>query len=210
MLPFFVLFVHSSSFFFYFPRHTANHECPRPLVDKIWTSIVQQERRNIRNQSFAAVSASLSRKVEVVGKLSSLSLKVRKAMFISSLVSQSSFCLFKVFPVDTVVELLEGVSFDMQSSNGEWVPQLLLGCGVSCSALFDFYHHLFVAEENRPKKLHYSAPLRYVIERWHREESDDFRAKRLPFVVDDVIVRLEELGADAAPELAKWKALSLK
>ncbi len=69
--------------------------------------------------------------------------------------------------MDTIAELLEGVAFDMQTS-GEWVPQLLIGCGVSCSSLFDLYHHLFVSEEARAKKLHYSAPLRFVVERWHQ------------------------------------------
>ncbi len=35
-----------------------------------------------------------------------------------------------------------------------------------------------------------------------------FRSKRLPFVIDDIIVRLEECGSEASQEVVKWKALN--
>ncbi len=172
--------------------YTANHECPRNLVDKIWQSMIQQERRTMRNQSFAAVSAALARKVEHVTKLSSLSLKV--------------------FPVDSVCEMLEQVAFEMGASS-EWVPQLMLSCGVSFNSVYDLYHHFLVSEDDRAKKLHYSAPLRYIVEKWRQEAAhsneSQFRTKRLPFAVEDVILRLEECGgADSAQEVAKWKQLA--
>jgi nuclear pore complex protein Nup155 len=171
--------------------YTANHECPRNLVDKIWQSMIVQERRLMRNQGFAAVSAALSRKVEHVARLSSLSLKV--------------------FPVDSVCEMLEQVAFEMGSSS-EWVPQLMLSCGVSFNSLYDLYHHLLVSEDDRAKKLHYSAPLRYIVEKWNQEalsNESQFRIKRLPFAVEDVILRLEECGGtEAAQEVAKWQKLA--
>ena len=182
--------------------YTANHECPRNLVDKIWQNIVQQERRNLRHQSYAAVTASLSRKVESVGKLSSLSLKV--------------------FPVDTICELLEQqISFELRGRegfDGTWVVQLLNRTGVTYNTLYDLYHHLLVSTDDRAKQVHYSVPLREVVERWmdqiaflspNSAEHGQFRTKRLPFTVDDIILRLQECP-EAKLEVAKWTALQDK
>jgi nuclear pore complex protein Nup155 len=175
--------------------YTANHECPRNLVDKIWRSIVQQERRNMRNMSFVAIAASLSRKVEHVGKLSSLSLKV--------------------FPVDTVCELLEQVSFELRQRegfDGTWVPVLFSNCGISFNTLYDLYHHLLVSTDDRAKQVHYSLPLRFIVEQWIASvstsgvPSTQIRTKRLPFAIDDIILRLEECP-EAKLELAKWVEL---
>ena len=166
--------------------YTANHECPRNLIDKIWHSIVQQERRLMRNQSFDAVVASLSRKVEHVAKLTSLSLKV--------------------FPVDTVCELLElEVSMDLatrQGYDGSWVAKLMSRCGVSFGTLYDLYHHFLTSTNDRPKQVHFSLPLRFIVD----SGLDSLSGKRLPFAIDSIILRLEECP-EARSELAQWTAI---
>lgn len=178
--------------------YTANHECPRNLVDKIWNNILNQERRQMRGQTFAAVTSSLSRKVELVAKSTSLSLKV--------------------FPIETVCELLEQVSFEMKGRegfNGTWVVQLLGACGVSLNTLFDLYHHFLVSTDDRSKHLHFSLPLRFVVESWIEAvtflpptsaEHVQFRTKRLPFLVDEIILRLEECP-EAKQEISRWQGL---
>lgn len=178
--------------------YTANHECPRNLVDKIWQNVVLLERRNIRTQRFSFIVASLSRKVEHVAKFSSLSLKV--------------------FPVDTIVELLESMSYEMRSKedfDAVWVPRLLWSCNVSFSTLYDIYHHLVVSSDHdRAKQLHYCVPLRFILERWidsmgtsglvsSNAEQVQFRTKRVPFAVDDIICRLEEFP-EAKREYDAW------
>ena len=160
--------------------YTANHECPRNLIDKIWQNIVQQERRAMRTQSFAALTASVSRKVEHVAKLTSLSLKV--------------------FPIDTVCELLEQFSYDLRTT---WVAKLLQHCGVSLSTLYDLYHHLLVSTDD--KEVHFSVPLRHIVESG-LAAGDALSGKRLPFGIDGIILRLEECP-EAKGELAKWEAL---
>lgn len=110
--------------------YTANHECPRALIEKIWSSIVQQERRFMAaSRSAPALVASVARKVEHVARLSSLSLKV--------------------FPVDVICEQLEQLSFDLlrgqEGFDPCWVTRLMLDVGVSHNTLFDLYHHLFAS-----------------------------------------------------------------
>ena len=140
----------------------------------------------MRTLSFAALTASVSRKVEHVAKLTSLSLKV--------------------FPIDTVCELLEQFSYDLRTRDGydaTWVAKLLQQCGVSLSTLYDLYHHLLVSTDD--KEVHFSVPLRYVVESG-LAAGDALSGKRLPFGIDGIILRLDECP-EAKGELAKWEAL---
>lgn len=138
-----------------------------------------------------AAVASVSRKVENVARVSSLSLKV--------------------FPVDLICELLEQFSFEkLRGRDGfesYWVAQLLLSLDVSHNTLFDMYHHLFSSlDGNRPYQLHLSAPLRFIMERWL--ESVLVTGRRVPVqVMDEVIVRLEEYVPTAQEEVRAWKNL---
>lgn len=172
--------------------YTANHECPRSLVEKIWNSIILQERHALATKSVPAAVASISRKVENVARVSSLSLKV--------------------FPVDVISELLEQLSFEKfrghEGFDPCWVPRLMLSLDVSHNTLFDLYHHFFSSlDGNRPFQLHFSAPLRYVTERWL--EAAMVTGRRIPVqVMDEVIVRLEEYAPAAQEEVRAWKNLS--
>ncbi len=87
------------------------------------------------------------------------------------------------------------------------MARLLLGLDISHNTLFDLYHLMFASlDGDRKRQLHFSSPLRHVLERW--VESSVGTRRRLPAqVVDDVILRLEEY-LPAQDEVRAWKVFA--